>query len=278
MEMHWHKDTQSFAGRLLASQAVHDPAYSLILGLALKIQQQAAAVQDEQVLLTVHQDNSLAATAFMSGHQLLVESPAELAPVLADEIYKKKNAIPAVHANKEAAGPFVERWAALMNCSYQLSMSERLYVLHQVQPTPNAAGIFRKAEEEDIDILTQWLYAFYREAMPDFSRSIEELQTNIVESVKSGNRYIWDDDGPVSMAAQTRSTPASCSVNAVYTPPPLRGRGYATACVAALSQVILDSGKSYCCLFTDLANPTSNSIYSKIGYRPVCDYEIYTFG
>lgn len=47
---------------------------------------------------------------------------------------------------------------------------------------------------------------------------------------------------------------------------------YASACVAALSQLILDEGKEFCTLFTDLANPTSNHIYQQIGYRPVCDF------
>jgi predicted GNAT family acetyltransferase len=41
--------------------------------------------------------------------------------------------------------------------------------------------------------------------------------------------------------------------------------------------MILDSGKKFCFLFTDQANPTSNSIYQKIGYEPVCDFHEYTF-
>lgn len=66
-------------------------------------------------------------------------------------------------------------------------------------------------------------------------------------------------------------------VNAVYTPPHYRGKGYATSCVASLSQHLLNSGYKFCSLFTDLANPVSNSIYMKIGYRPVCDYDEYKF-
>jgi len=58
----------------------------------------------------------------------------------------------------------------------------------------------------------------------------------------------------------------------------LRGRGYATSCVAALTTRLLDSGKTFCCLYTDLSNPTSNSIYQRIGYRPVCDTQLWKFG
>ena len=49
------------------------------------------------------------------------------------------------------------------------------------------------------------------------------------------------------------------------------------ATVAALSQLLLDSGRKFCFLFTDLSNPTSNHIYQAIGYRPVCDVDEYRF-
>jgi predicted GNAT family acetyltransferase len=67
------------------------------------------------------------------------------------------------------------------------------------------------------------------------------------------------------------------TVSGVYTPPELRCKGYATSCVAELSRNILQSGKKFCMLYTDLANPTSNSIYMKIGYWPVCDSVQHTF-
>jgi len=79
------------------------------------------------------------------------------------------------------------------------------------------------------------------------------------------------------MAAKTRPTEKGMTVGGVYTPPELRGKGYATSCVAELSRHILQSGKEFCTLYTDLANPTSNSIYKKIGYTEVCDSVEYTF-
>jgi hypothetical protein len=42
-------------------------------------------------------------------------------------------------------------------------------------------------------------------------------------------------------------------------------------------QAMLDAGRTFCFLFTDLANPTSNHIYQQIGYRPVCDVDSYAF-
>ena len=79
------------------------------------------------------------------------------------------------------------------------------------------------------------------------------------------------------MAMKTRPTRRGISVSFVYTPPEFRRRGYATACVAELSRLLLESGRQFCSLFTDLANPTSNHIYQQIGYRPVADFDQYSF-
>ncbi len=90
--------------------------------------------------------------------------------------------------------------------------------------------------------------------------------------------YLWVVAGrPVSMVGVSGETPNGIRVAPVYTPPELRGRGYASALTAAVTQAQLDEGKRYCFLFTDLANPTSNHIYQAIGYEPVADASDYRF-
>ena len=84
--------------------------------------------------------------------------------------------------------------------------------------------------------------------------------------------YIMEDNGiPVTMAQMNREMQTVCGVSQVYTPPYFRGKGYASSCVAEVSRLILNRGFTKCVLYTDLANPTSNSIYMKIGYKPICD-------
>jgi predicted GNAT family acetyltransferase len=79
------------------------------------------------------------------------------------------------------------------------------------------------------------------------------------------------------MAASSRKTPNGVVVSLVYTSKEHRGKGYASACVASLSKLLLEKGNKFCALFTDLANPTSNSIYMKMGYKPICDFDNYSF-
>jgi predicted GNAT family acetyltransferase len=116
---------------------------------------------------------------------------------------------------------------------------------------------------------------------------VSETPARIVEGgLKRQSMYLWEDDAPVSWASGSQSLPTAARIGPVYTPPEYRRKGYATACVAALSQKLLDQGcgaKQFplrgkrCFLFTDLANPTSNHIYKQIGYHPVCDWHDYSF-
>jgi uncharacterized protein len=89
--------------------------------------------------------------------------------------------------------------------------------------------------------------------------------------IERGQYWIWEDDGAVAFAGWTDAPPDAARIAPVYTPPHARGRGYATALVATVSQALLDEGRDRLFLITDLANPVSNSIYAKIGYQPQSD-------
>jgi predicted GNAT family acetyltransferase len=121
--------------------------------------------------------------------------------------------------------------------------------------------------DEELPLASEWMDEFVREVgvprwEPGWARNL----------VDRGQLFFWVDAGnPRAMAAYVRETRSGCAVNAVYTPAQHRRRGYATAAVATLSDTLLNAGRRFCCLYTDLANRTSNSIYAKIGYRPIRD-------
>jgi predicted GNAT family acetyltransferase len=143
-----------------------------------------------------------------------------------------------------------------------------------VQP-PTAAGTFRAATEADQPTVARWVAAFVEEAGLDDPSDPDDVAR---ERIREGSLFVWEDARPVSMAAWAGRTGRTVRINYVYTPPEHRGRGYASACVASLTQQLLDEGFAQCCLYTDLANPTSNKIYQAIGYRPVCDAAEYPLG
>ena len=137
-----------------------------------------------------------------------------------------------------------------------------------VPPRP-CAGAMRQPEDPEIGTLEAWTDAFFEDAgVPSHEPAAKQL----ARIRERGDLWMWDDEGPVSMLAAFPQDSARRSVRLalVYTPPGLRGRGYASNAVAALSRRLLDEGSAVG-LATDLANPTSNHIYRALGYRPVFD-------
>ena len=117
--------------------------------------------------------------------------------------------------------------------------------------------------------MTQWIVAFSESIGEPVD--VDSAKSNAQQYIKDGQLYIWADGGPVSIATETRPTRNGTTISTVYTPPEYRGKGYATSCVWSLTKKLLASRYSFCSLYTDLSNPTSNSIYTKIGYVPLGD-------
>src|SRR5690606_24020446 len=138
---------------------------------------------------------------------------------------------------------------------------QRIYEVDAVVPPTGVAGRLRPADPEDRDLLVDWLHGFDRDVG---GIGVGDPAAVVDQRLPAGHFWIWDDGGPVSMAA--RSTPLCriTRIQAVYTPAGQRGYGYASASVAALSARMLDAGER-CMLYADLANPTSNRIYRRIG-------------
>jgi len=153
----------------------------------------------------------------------------------------------------------------------ELLRNMRLFQLCQVTPAVAMSGAMRRTSTADAPVLVQFLDAFEREAVPE-QVGTRDLRVVVETMLAQGRAFLWQDGDLVgAMAAFNRRVGSGTSIGAVYTPPALRRRGYATALVAALSQHMLDDGCAYTCLFTNLANPVSNSIYPKVGYHPVGD-------
>jgi predicted GNAT family acetyltransferase len=153
-------------------------------------------------------------------------------------------------------------------------MRQRIYQLDELtRPLRPAAGAARVADAQDVDLVAGWHEAFARDA----GVLATESHLWAEERIGEGGVVLWEDGEPRSMAARVGQTPNGARVGGVYTPPEWRGRGYASACTAALTRMTLDSGLRFCFLYTDLSNPTSNALYQRLGYRPVCDVVDYDF-
>lgn len=202
---------------------------------------------------------------------------ADAIALLAEVLRRKYGTLPGVTADSASGRAFAEEWRRLTGEPYRVQVAERIYQLNRVVPVDGVPGTLRQATPDDRDLLIAWLDAFQKEAMPGSLETAERLIDQLFTS-SARRMYLWVDGEPVAMAGTSGQTPNGARVGPVYTPPTLRGKGYASACTAALSQLLLDEGRRFCFLYTDLSNPTSNKIYQAIGYRPVCDADMYAFG
>jgi GNAT superfamily N-acetyltransferase len=134
-------------------------------------------------------------------------------------------------------------------------------------PDPLPPGSARVAEHADLDLLVDWTAAFGAE-----TGTGAEGARSVADKLAYGGMMIWESGaGPVAMASLTRHVAGVCRVGSVYTPPRHRRSGYGGAITTAVSQRALDSGAAEVVLYTDLANPTSNALYQRLGYQPVED-------
>lgn len=185
--------------------------------------------------------------------------------------------VPGVLGPAEESRAFAEAWQQATGQLVSLGMGQRIYQVERVVPVTGVPGELRRAMEADRDLLIRWVAAFGEEAGGDNPSAKAIVNARL--GSPHGDIYLWWDGGqPTSLAGYTGPTLNGIRIGPVYTPPEFRRRGYASACVAALSQRLLDGGRRSCFLFTDRANPTSNHVYQRIGYQPVCDVDEYRFG
>ena len=188
---------------------------------------------------------------------------------LVDDLAGKYRTLPAVLGPEPAVSAFARRWSDRVGAPVRLRMRQRLFEIRQVQPiATRPPGALRLADEADLPVLAQWAEAFHLEARVP---APIDPRRQMADKVVGRSVYLWDNRGMVSMAGWASRTRRGVRIGFVYTPPDHRGRGYASACVADLTQRLLDEGHAFCCISTDLANPTSNKIYQDIGYQAVCD-------
>ena len=205
--------------------------------------------------------------------------PATLTPMepsvvaaLVDAIVMHGVSLPGVHGEAATAASFAGQWTERCKSAATPFQGLRLYELLELAETPGVQGKLRRAASKDRALLIDWTRAFQNEIGEDSSGT--ELRVD--GELASGRLWIWEDVEPVSMAAGREPVEGVVRVVGVYTPPEKRKRGYAEACVHALSKHVRESGYRSI-LYTDLANPTSNSIYRRIGYRAVAEALRYRF-
>jgi len=268
-----HADAAAFLRRAEPWLAAAEAENNLLLGIARSLREGNNPYRDPISLITVEEGGAVTGCAWRTPpHNLgMTRLPMEALPALLEQIAALHSELPGMLGPPEPCRAAAELWAGPRGLTAETARELRIYELRSVaHPSAPPSGHYRLATVADRALAIAWTAAFQEDIDPEGPRHPD--RGGLVDRlIASGSLGLWDNGEPVSMAAATSPTPNGVRINLVYTPPELRARGYASACVAALSQAQLDGGRRFCFLYTDLANPTSNSIYQRLGYRPVCD-------
>ena len=265
---------------LVVDEARHD----LILGLAGTLIRHPSVYTDRR-LWTAEQAGVVVAAALQTPpHNLVLGRPTDASAVhaLARSIHGDGISLPGVTAAAPECDAFADAWSGVTGERVRHVMGQGVYRLEEVRDVALAAGRPRKAaSREDLELILAWLDDFIAEVVPpELTGGPDERRRNAtaVFSSDEGGYWLWEDAGRVvSMTGSGGPTPNGIRIGPVYTPPEDRGHGYATALVAEVSREQLSRGRTSCFLHTDLANPTSNAIYQRIGYERVCDSMVLAF-
>ena len=248
---------------------------TLLLGVAQGIARNPSAAKNPY-LATVSSEAGLLACAVHIAPFNLVITRANREPVvaLARHAFDSIPNLEGVTGPSRSADDFALAWSTLSNSKPVLAMRLRIHETRTVVDSdlPAAPGHFRVAVRDDLDLLTAWTEVFMSDAR---IRERVDARTIVDDAITRGRLHVWEDGKPVSMAAWTGKTPSGVRINFVFTPRELRGKGYGTACVKALTKQQLEQGNAFCWLYTDVSSAASPNIFKRIGYWPVSDVSEY---
>ena len=209
-----------------------------------------------------------------------LEYPATLTPMeprvvaaMVDAIAEAGVKLTGVNGEPATAASFAGQWSERCKSAATPFQGLRLYEFLEAGEVSPRDGHLRQAGREDRSLMILWTRAFQDE----IGESADDIELRVDRGLSAGQLWVWDKNGEtISMAANREPTEGVVRIAGVYTPPEKRGHGYAAACVHTLSEHFRGSGYR-CILYTDLGNPTSNSIYRRIGYRAIAEAIRYRF-
>lgn len=170
----------------------------------------------------------------------------------------------------------VKAFCKLWKIPSKPAMGQGVYECVKSIPPREIRGSLIKARldhSEEVEAAVLFGAGFIEECFPLHREPLVEARKMVEFYIEQGVLFLWksQEGDLVSMAVRNRESKNASTIGWVFTPKEQRGRGYGSMVTFGVTQEIFKSGKKFANLFTDLSNPTSNSIYQKIGFRKIAD-------
>lgn len=282
VDLEWYDDPRAFesdAQGFLASNALRATVISSMLVRLLAGEQVVAKTAPTPYWFAVQRDASGApdGLAMRSGDwpPYLLDVRPDAARRLAGEVLARGERPGGANGTLASAQAFCERLIEEIGGAVHVERATRLFQVTHLVPPTGVPGEGRLARADEVDFCTDWFLAFHDEVgeAPTASREEQcaEYRAIVADRTAQDCLWLWEDDGRVvSLAGARPAAFGFARIGPVYTPPENRGHGFAAA-VTCLAALTIQGRDATPCLFTDLANPTSNGVYQRIGFEPVED-------
>jgi uncharacterized protein len=270
MEVVTHELAEGFLERASPLLLQSESEQNLPLGVAL--QEVGAPAREGRLFATLEAGGSVTGVVVWTApySTILGTKSAADAALVGAWAAERGLALSGVHGSRDAAEAFATAFAPRARKTWRLHHGENVYEVRGVIVPPAPPGTFREAASRDVERVAAWIADFTSELSLG-SISAEGARRAASGRIERGNLFVWDDGELRTIAGLARPTPHGIAINYVFTPVEERGKGYAKACVAALSLRELERGKRAVCLHADSANPVSNQVYRSIGFVKIAD-------
>jgi len=228
-------------------------------------------------MLTVHDGRTVVGALLRTADRpaLVSAVPPRCAAPVVEALIEQDSSAEGVQGPVEEAEAVAAAWSARTGATATVAFHMRLFALDDLRVPAGVAGAGRVVGRDDdvgLDVLARWRAAFDQE-IGRAARHPHIARDDVRRAVRSGGgEVVWEVDGePVAQAAARAVVAGMTRIGPVYTPPEHRNHGYAAAVTAAAARWALDQGARHVLLYTDLANPTTNRLYPRLGFRPRFD-------
>jgi uncharacterized protein len=271
-----HDDAARFIAAAGAFLRVAEAENSVI---AMGAARMVAAPNDDDAgcyLATVSDETGVVAAASLGapGSVLLTAAPESAIALVANDLADRARIPRSLIGPLSQCEAFARTWRERTGMVHVLRFHLRHFELAGAPMVFAAPGGLRLPDTGEHPLIADWQGAFLDEVgLPDDGARTR----NLARRIERGLVRVWDDGGAVAFVGFGEGDKTMARIAPVYTPPRFRGRGYASAMVGELSRELITRGKRAIYLTTDVANPTSNSIYQRIGFCPVADHFHFEF-
>jgi len=271
MRVHFSDSVDEYASAVRMFLEQEPCARNVLLSVIDSVRASSASYSAPPSFWWVSTDSGevIGAASWTPPYALLVSSlPDEAASALAGAMIQRAASVgirpPGVNGPEAGAGAVAAAWSAATGDRIE---RERLILLNELGtlvdvPTPSGSG--RTATLADVALLAEWLEAFGTEVDVIIGAN---ARATAERTVRTGGFELWIDDATPVCVVGHRVAARVLRVGPVYTPPEHRNHGYGRRLTYEVTASVLarpDVDRAM--LFTDAANPVSNSIYRQAGY------------